>query len=196
MKSIYSWPFEIDNVNLFAFADNVFLKEECEKIIKIGKNENLQNAKVGRENNVKIDKKLRKSKITWLNPSKETNWIFEKICFVSKELNQRYFNFDIFGAIEGIQFTTYQSPSGNYGKHTDNSHGSTIRKLSISIQLSDPNSYIGGELCLYNNENPIIMPKKQGQVIMFPSYVLHEVKPVTKGERISLVVWLTGKQFK
>ena len=122
--------------------------------------------------------------------------IFEKICFVSKELNQRYFNFDIFGAIEGIQFTTYQSPSGNYGKHTDNGHGSTIRKLSISIQLSDPNSYIGGELCLYNNENPIIMPKKQGQVIMFPSYVLHEVKPVTKGERISLVVWLTGKQFK
>ena len=40
------------------------------------------------------------------------------------------------------------------------------------------------------------MDKKQGTLIMFPSYVLHEVKPVTKGERNSLVTWVTGNQFK
>lgn len=198
MKSIYSWPFELDNVNLFAFADNVFSKQQCEEIIKIGKNQNLHDAKVGSKNNRtgEVDKKVRKSKITWLNPSNETNWIFEKIAIISKELNNRYFNFDIFGAIEGIQFTTYKAPGGNYGRHMDSAYGTTVRKLSISIQLSDPQNYSGGELCLYNKENPIVMPKKQGQVIMFPSYVLHEVRPVTKGERVSLVIWITGKQFK
>jgi len=199
MKSISSWPFELDNVNLFAFADNVFSKEECEKIIKIGKKQGLQEAKVGVSEDIhigKINKKTRDSKITWIIPSDKTNWIFEKITHVSKELNNKFFNFDIFGSIEGLQFTSYKAPGGNYGKHVDSAYGITIRKLSITIQLSEPYKYEGGELCLYNTEKPIILPKKQGQVIMFPSYVLHEVKPVTKGERISLVVWLTGKQFK
>ena len=199
MKSIASWPFELDNVNLFALADNVFSKEECEKIIKIGKKQGLKEAKVGESENIhigNIDKTKRNSKITWIIPSNETHWVFEKITNISKELNNRYFNFDIFGAIEGLQFTSYKAPGGNYGKHVDNAYGITIRKLSITIQLSEPDKYEGGELCLYNTEKPIILQKKQGQIIMFPSYVLHEVKPVTKGERISLVVWLTGKQFK
>ena len=104
---------------------------------------------------------LRKSKITWLKPSKETNWIFEKISFASKELNNRYFNFDIFGAIEGLQFTSYKAPGGNYGKHMDSAYGITIRKLSMSIQLSEPEKYEGGELCLHNSEKPIIFQKKQ-----------------------------------
>ena len=41
-----------------------------------------------------------------------------------------------------------------------------------------------------------MLPKEQGKLILFPSYVLHEVKPVTKGERYSLVAWITGPQFK
>ena len=40
------------------------------------------------------------------------------------------------------------------------------------------------------------MKKEQGILVLFPSYILHEVKPVTKGERNSLVAWVTGKQFK
>jgi PKHD-type hydroxylase len=49
---------------------------------------------------------------------------------------------------------------------------------------------------LYETEKPIILPKEQGKLIAFPSYTLHEVKPVTKGERYSLVAWITGPQFK
>ena len=40
------------------------------------------------------------------------------------------------------------------------------------------------------------MNKEQGTLILFPSYILHEVKPITKGERNSLVTWVTGKPFK
>ena len=40
------------------------------------------------------------------------------------------------------------------------------------------------------------MRRDQGYVAVFPSYVLHEVTPVTKGTRYSLVSWVTGKSFK
>jgi PKHD-type hydroxylase len=71
-----------------------------------------------------------------------------------------------------------------------------VRKLSISIQLTDPNEYEGGELYLYDDDKGTVMDKTQGTLILFPSYVLHEVVPVTKGTRNSLVTWVTGKQFK
>ena len=74
----------------------------------------------------------------------------------------------------------------------------TVRKLSISIQLTNPEEYEGGELKLYDgdDEEGIVMDKTQGTLIIFPSYVLHEVMPMNKGERNSLVTWITGKQFK
>jgi PKHD-type hydroxylase len=71
-----------------------------------------------------------------------------------------------------------------------------IRKLSLSIQLTDPKEYEGGELILYEDDKGTEMKKEQGTLVLFPSYILHEVKPVTKGERNSLVAWVTGKQFK
>ncbi len=111
-------------------------------------------------------------------------------------LNQKYFNFDLFGITEGLQFTNYTAPSGNYGKHVDRSFSIPIRKLSMSIQLSNPNEYEGGDLLLHEGEEGIPLLKEQGTLLLFPSYILHEVTPVTKGERNSLVTWITGTPFK
>jgi PKHD-type hydroxylase len=107
-----------------------------------------------------------------------------------------FFKFDLFGATEGFQFTKYTAPGGKYGRHIDSSPGTLIRKLSFTLQLSDPKDYQGGELCLYLGDKGEVMKKEQGHVAVFPSYVLHEVKPVTKGTRYSLVSWITGKPFK
>ena len=49
---------------------------------------------------------------------------------------------------------------------------------------------------LYEDDKGILMDKKQGTLIMFPSYMLHEVKPVTKGERITLTYWMVGPKFQ
>ena len=99
---------------------------------------------------------------------------------------------------DSLQFTNYKAPGGKYGKHVDRGYDTPVRKLSVSIQLTDPKKYKGGELKLYNqeDENSSVMNKNQGSLIVFPSYVLHEVMPVTKGERNSLVTWVTGPQFK
>ena len=123
-------------------------------------------------------------------------WVFQRVAGIVQDLNERFFNFDIFGLNEGFQFTNYKAPSGKYGKHVDRLTNSIIRKLSISIQLTDPKEYEGGELYIYEQEKGTLLDKKQGTLIMFPSYVLHEVTPVTKGERNSLVTWVTGNQFK
>jgi PKHD-type hydroxylase len=64
------------------------------------------------------------------------------------------------------------------------------------LQLSDPDTYEGGNLLMHIDDPGQKIEKKQGKLVLFPSYVLHEVTPVTKGERYSLVAWLTGKPFK
>ena len=68
--------------------------------------------------------------------------------------------------------------------------------MSLSVQLSDPKDYKGGDLILHTSENKTVMSKEQGMLILFPSYTLHEVKKITKGERNSLVGWITGDPFK
>ena len=88
------------------------------------------------------------------------------------------------------------APSGKYGKHVDCSYNTNIRKLSFTLQLSDPSDYDGGDLCLYFGEDAEVIKREQGYVALFPSYVLHEVTPVTRGTRYSLVSWITGKPFR
>jgi PKHD-type hydroxylase len=186
-----SWNFYLDQLYTYAFSEKVFSKIECEKIIKIAKDKGLVD---GFTRNKLLD--VRSSKISWLYVDDDIEWLFRKITDVVLFLNNKYFNFDIFGLNEGLQFTNYQAPSDKYQKHIDRGHNILVRKLSLSIQLNEPKDYEGGELILYEGEKGTEMKKDQGTLILFPSYVMHEVKPVTKGERNSLVSWVTGKQFK
>ena len=186
-----SWNFEIDQINLYAFWNNAFSKEECQTIINIAKDKGLI------KGTTKGVTDARDSKISWLYAVDNIEWVFRRVTDITLNLNERFFKFDLFGINEGLQFTNYEAPSGKYGKHIDRAVNIAVRKLSISIQLTNPEDYEGGELKLYDGEeNGTVMDKSQGTLILFPSYVLHEVMPVTKGERNSLVTWVTGKQFK
>jgi PKHD-type hydroxylase len=189
-----SWNFEVDQVNLYAFWNNAFSKEECQTIINIAKDKGLVK---GTTFNDDKTKDVRDSKISWLYPVDGMDWVFRRVTDITLNLNERFFKFNLFGINEGFQFTNYEAPSGKYGKHVDRAMNIPVRKLSISIQLTNPEEYEGGELKLYDGEEDgIIMNKEQGTLVIFPSYVLHEVMPVTKGIRNSLVTWVTGKQFK
>jgi PKHD-type hydroxylase len=186
-----SWDFYLDQVNTYAWRAEVFSKEECEKIIKIAKDTGMEEATT---HDGKKD--IRVSNVSWLYPIEDLDWAYRKITDTVLHLNERYFKFDISGFNEGFQFTNYKAPSGNYGKHVDRAHNFVIRKLSLSVQLSDPKDYEGGDLRLYESDKAKVMQKEQGTLVLFPSFILHEVMPVTKGERNSLVAWVTGKQFK
>ena len=96
-----------------------------------------------------------------------------------------------------MQFTEYTSSGDFYGKHLDMGNSETRpRKISFSIQLSKENDYTGGDLQLYYSDDPITADKEIGVMTTFPSYVLHEVLPVTEGTRYCLVGWVSGPKFK
>ena len=185
-----SWSFYSDQDHTYAYCEKVFTKDECQKIINIAKDKGLI------KGTTKDNYNIRSCEICWLYSSDDLEWAFEKITGAILNLNNRFFQFDIFGLHEGLQFTNYKVPSDKYGKHVDRAAGILVRKLSLSIQLTDPQEYEGGELYLYEDEKGTVMRKEQGTLVLFPSYTLHEVTPVTKGERNSLVSWVSGKQFK
>jgi len=186
-----SWNFNLDTIHNYAFSKNAFTPEECEKIINIANNKRYVTGITS--GNIPD---IRESEISWLYVNDDLEWLYRRLTDIILDLNNKYFNFDIFGLSEGLQFTNYKAPSGRYGKHMDRGYKSVVRKLSISIQLTDPKKYKGGELFLYDNEIGEQLTKDQGTLVMFPSFMLHEVKPVTEGERNSLVAWVTGNQFR
>ena len=111
-------------------------------------------------------------------------------------MNAQHFRFDLTGFGETLQLTNYdQSENGMYGWHQDYG-GGISRKLSMAVQLTDPAEYEGGNLQVMTAANPQNIRKQRGLIAIFPSYVLHQVTPVTQGSRQSLVAWVSGPAFK
>jgi PKHD-type hydroxylase len=114
-------------------------------------------------------------------------------------LNSKYYGFDLTGFEDALQYTVYNESDTkeHYTWHVDNlGQGRPgCRKLSIVIQLSDPQEYEGGELQLHYQSYHIAR-KDKGLLYIFPSYVLHRVTPVTGGTRRSLVGWICGPDFR
>ena len=144
---------------------------------------------------------LRRSDVGWFSPDNEYRWLFEKIADCVNNINAHWFGYQLLG-FEGIQFTKYSSskgdPGGFYSAHKDTAllPGGTIRKLSFTIQLSDPHSYEGGDVVLYDSfSDSATLARSVGSISFFPSYTIHEVTPVTKGARYSLVGWACGPAF-
>jgi PKHD-type hydroxylase len=187
-----SWSIEVDNVEPFGFMPGAFSLEECKKIIDLGNSlEQIEGSlDVGN-----INYSIRQSKVSWITQSEVSRWIFERLVTYIYQANKSWFNFDLWGLAEDLQFTRYDVGSVHQA-HVDLAYKQMIRKLSVIIQLSDPSEYEGGDLNIMYQPKPVTLTKDLGSVIFFPSYTLHEVTPVTKGQRYSLVSWVTGNQFK
>lgn len=193
-RKVTVWPFKLDELEDWAYTETIFSEEDCYKIIEQGKKAHLEKATVF-DPNKDIDT-IRDSYVSWLYPNVELQPYYRRLTDVITELNNRFFKFDLYGFIEGLQFTYYKAPGGFYGKHCDRGLNGLVRKLSFVIQLTDPSEYEGGELVLHLGADPTKIKKKRGYITVFPSYNLHEVTPVTKGERYSLVGWITGPAFR
>jgi PKHD-type hydroxylase len=189
-----SWYLNNEIQEPWAYAEGLFTPEECNKIIQEYKNDLEQ----GTVSNDELLSKTRASLINFINSaSPTTQWIFRRCGAGIHDLNNKFFNFDI-EKIEVLQFSEYdESYKGFYAQHVDTGYQvNGFRKLSFSILLSDPNTYEGGDLNFYFQKDPQPAIKTQGTMIMFPSYTLHEVTPVTKGTRYALVGWVWGPRFK
>ena len=83
-----------------------------------------------------------------------------------------------------------------YGPHYDHPFmptpdGPRIRgDLSATLFVSDPQDYDGGELCFARVGGEQRVKLKAGDLFLYPSSTLHQVAPVTRGERLAVVFWV------
>jgi len=192
----------------------------CDDVIEYGLQKKEQLGATGLVGNKKLNKKeiknlkhQRNSDVVWLNDT----WIYKEILpYVDIANKKAGWNFQ-WDSSEDIQFTKYKL-NQHYDWHCDSWKGpynmpntfrhNKIRKLSMTCQLTDGSEYKGGELEFdsrdydppMRNEAKHVMKAKEilpkGSIIVFPSFVWHRVKPVSKGCRYSLVLWNLGDSFK
>lgn len=176
-------------------VDNLFTSEEIDWI------EDIKNY-YSNSDGMLLDKKddrVRKSTIKWLPHNTETEWLYDKLASSILDVNFKKWGFSLSSIIDDIQYTEYYENGGHYGWHVDvgNYNLSNHRKISVTVQLSDPSEYEGGVLQFNTGgDNYIDAPKEKGLGVLFPSYILHRVTPVTKGTRKSLVMWVGGDTFR
>ena len=112
------------------------------------------------------------------------------------------------------QFTVYDEVGDWFGEHKDHSvqHFTnvwynrkerddpqkwTYRKVSVTVQLSDPKDYQGCVLKLrQEREKMFTYPNEQGSVLCFPSYADHKVDPLIDGKRYAMVGWFFGPHWR
>lgn len=184
----------------YAFRSFAFDENEIERIIEIGEyHHRLEQAKVGGIQN-RCDSKIRNSKVSWISLDQSTSFIYDRLAHIARDLNGQFFNIDLYGFTEEIQYTVYdgsENEASHYTWHIDSGAANFApRKLSMVVQLSDPSEYEGGDLEVFYGPEPTKLKKSKGMLYAFPSYLLHRVTPVTAGVRRTLVIWLTGPKFK
>tara|TARA_R100001510_G_C7653956_1_gene212475 strand:+ start:1404 stop:2018 length:615 start_codon:yes stop_codon:yes gene_type:complete len=185
------------------YFEKAFNTEEVEDILKLTEGFPYQAAQIaGKDMDLT---EYRKSNIKWIsaldsanNSIHRTHWLYDRLMSYMTIANDNLWNFSLRGLTDSIQYTEYHGEEeGFYDWHLDiGPRELSIRKLSLVVQLSDPKDYTGGELQIKTGKYDSVPSKTQGTVIVFPSYLLHRVTPVTSGIRKSLVLWAGGESLK
>jgi len=186
--------------------EKAFNSEEILDIISLGEMAEFQQGVIG-SNKEDIDNgespfrhvpEVRNSDVSWILPSEQSEWLYYRMQNLCARVNLDKFQFDL-EKFEVFQYGKYKEGQF-YNWHIDAGPNLTVhRKLSLMVALTPPEEYEGGELLINTNGNaddPLKLKLEAGSVIVIPSWVPHIVKPITKGERVSLVVWATGPKFR
>ena len=210
-RMLYLFPKERAGVTYpYVYWDNMFDDDELKKVIEYCETlEKIDGTTIGKGGVQDTSNEARVSTIAWANPKEENQWIFDRFLWVADRLNERFYEFNLNG-FESFQYTVYNANKKNPGKydyHMDTIMGldkpiemAETRKLSMSLILSDPDDYEGGEFYIQtgspDQDKLLKMEQVKGRCLAFPSFMIHGVAPVTKGTRRSIVVWVEGPKFK
>jgi PKHD-type hydroxylase len=175
---------------------DAFTQEELDRIEAYGDGLAPMRAALAHRDDVPDYKRI--TRVAWIERKAETEWLYDRLQQIVLRLNTEFYKYDLYGLIEALQYTVYEgSEGGHYNWHVDLGNKSAEpRKISMSLQLTDPSRYEGCHLVLEAGDGPYLAEKTRGTVIAFPSYVLHRVTPIESGTRKSLVVWVAGPEFR
>lgn len=176
--------------------DTLFLPHELDRIEARWNAGTSETATVAGSAEQKADESLRKSSLVFLPPDPESHWIFSKLEMVAQQSNYERFGFDVTGFHELLQLAEY-GEGDFFTWHMDFGPGMiSHRKLSLTVQLSEADAYEGGDLQFMINDRIETAPRTRGSVVIFPSFVMHRVTPVTAGIRRSIVGWVSGPPYR
>jgi predicted 2-oxoglutarate/Fe(II)-dependent dioxygenase YbiX len=177
----------------YAFAGNALDERDAGRLIALCDSQGEE----GKIAHSTIAPSVRRSNVAWVPQTPEYEDLYAHVWNVGQGFNARYFGFDLKGFDSTMQVARYDAArEGGYDWHTDFTLITQARKLSLSIQLSPPDAYEGGELEFEIGTTRVPAGRDFGLAIAFPSYIRHRVAPVTKGVRYSLVAWLSGPRFR
>ena len=182
--------------------DSVFTEHEIDYINTYLKSYEHKPGLVGESGEGEDKARVRIADVKWID-YEGARWIYDKVWMAISKANEICWNFDIMPSTprlgNKLQYTRYTAESGgHYDWHID--MGTTnqwLRKLTFTIQMSDPSQYEGGELQVSTScESKYYGRKKKGSMTIFPSFLQHRVTPVTKGVRFSMVGWIGGPRWR
>lgn len=125
------------------------------------------------------------------------SWIGGMLAHYVNVANNQYFQYDLVDWASQIQYTVYDTEGSLYSWHYDTCEtNGLVRKLSISMCLSDPSEYEGGEFQIRIRDGIETFKMGRGEVIVFPSDCYHKVRKIRSGTRRSLVGWMGGPRFR
>lgn len=195
----------ISSSPFYAPRAGLFTEREARKIITYAKSrkDQFSATTVGEDEHIDSSYRRTSKLVVPRDGKRKTEWIYKRIESFVTRLNSHFWKYELGSSgtspscrlHESMQILKYESSeSGFYDLHMDvGIHGYTqLRKLSVTVQLSQPEAYEGGDLQLVVGKRELVMPRSVGSAVLFPSYILHTVKPVTRGTRYALVLWFTG----
>lgn len=193
-------PYESTNKSPIAYWEDFLTDQQINEILSVSEWENLTPAQIGTNIGGTVNSEIRETDISWYRRNTKNTEIWEKLSHAATEVNRTFFRYDLTGFYEPAQLSYYNAnKKSHYDWHVDwdVANMRVPRKLSMVLQLNDPLNFEGGELQIkINSDKHESLELKRGRAWFFPSFLLHQVTPVTKGERRSLVLWITGPEFK
>lgn len=177
------------------FLEGALTAAECRKLIADGAPTPVETGQlIGGEE----ARGVRHCGVRWLPEGAAFGWVNDRLIDIVAVENRDHFNFDLWGIDERLQLLDYGGGEGDFFDwHSDRGRAgfARVRKLSISVQLSDPADYEGGALELNPGGTIAEAPRTIGTATIFAANVLHRVSPATKGRRHALTAWFHGPHF-
>jgi len=142
---------------------------------------------------------IRRADLSWLDDIPQASWVMDRMMRLVAQANRESFGFDLDEFAESPQVARYGAErAAHFDWHSDIGAGALAqkRKLTVVVQLSDPGDYAGGVLEVWPDSTIRTAPRDRGTAVIFPSFALHRVTPVTHGTRWSLTLWSHGPAFR
>lgn len=203
MSQRYMIPPYVPAMESYCILFEAFSAKECQDIREMAALLEFQKGTVGSGTQ---DDKVRDSDLTWINDDPNLpgldvrRFAIDRTIHTLSRVNGEKFDMDL-DFFDALQYTKY-ALNQHYDWHVDVHEGERVaahRKLSMSVMLTGPDEYEGGDLQLVLGGNPdraLVLRPPLGAAVIFYSHIPHRVTPVTKGDRASMVTWACGPRIR